>query len=154
MRRFKQQVSEAECVHILKMEKRGVLAVNGENGYPYTVPINFYYDEADGKIYFHGAKQGEKLERMQEDPRVSFCVYNQGFIREGEWAYNVTSVIVRGRISIEKDAAKCEDACWKLGRKYHPTEESVAHEIRTAMARAHVFYLAIDHMTGKLINES
>ena len=57
MRRFKQQLSEDECVEILKSAPRGVIAMNGENGYPYAVTINQYFDETDGKIYFHGALQ-------------------------------------------------------------------------------------------------
>ena len=56
MRRFKQQLSEEECLEILKTAKRGVLAVLGDEGYPYAVPLDFVYE--DGKIYFHCAKQG------------------------------------------------------------------------------------------------
>ena len=64
MRRFKQQLSEEECRHILKTEKRGVLAVNGDGGYPYTIPINYIYEEESGKIYFHGAKEGHKIDAL------------------------------------------------------------------------------------------
>lgn len=70
MRRFTQQVSQDECIKILKDEKRAALSVIGENGYPYTVPINFYYDEAENKIYFHGAKQGHKIEAIQKCNKV------------------------------------------------------------------------------------
>lgn len=154
MRRFKQQVSEEDCIHILKTERRGVLALHGENGYPYAMPINFYYDEADGNIYFHGAKEGTKAELLEADPRVSFCVCNQGFIREGEWAYNATSVIVRGRISIVEDREKAERICRSLGLKYYPTPEGVEKELRMAFARTRVTCLQIDYMTGKLVNES
>ena len=154
MRRFKQQVAEADCIAVLKTETRGVLAVNGENGYPYPVPINFYYSEAERTIYFHGAKQGEKLARIREDPRAAFCTYNQGFLREGEWAYNVTSVIVRGRVSILDDLARSEEICRKLGRKYYPSKEAVEAEIHKAFSRAYVFALTVESMTGKLVNES
>lgn len=154
MRRFKQQVSTEECIQILKTEKRGVLALHGENGYPYALPINFHYDETDGKIYFHGAGQGNKIDLLKENNKVCFCTYNQGFIKEGEWCYNPTSVIIRGRISELTDPKEIEDHCRALGQKYYPTKEGVEIEIQKAIARVHVLVLTIDYMTGKLVNES
>ena len=71
MMRVRQQLPEEECVEILKNEKRGVLAVNGDEGWPYAVPINFYYDEAAGKIYFHGAREGHKTESIDRDKKGS-----------------------------------------------------------------------------------
>jgi nitroimidazol reductase NimA-like FMN-containing flavoprotein (pyridoxamine 5'-phosphate oxidase superfamily) len=61
MRRFKQQMTDEECIRVLKEERRGVLSLHGEDGYPYGIPINYYYDEADGRIYLHGASSGHKL---------------------------------------------------------------------------------------------
>ena len=60
MRRFKQQITEAECIQILKVEKRGVLSLIGDDGYPYGLPLSHFYDERDGKIYFHGEKKATK----------------------------------------------------------------------------------------------
>ena len=54
--RKKQKLTVEECVRILKKEVRGVLAVVGDNGYPYAVPMNFYYSEKEHKIYFHSGK--------------------------------------------------------------------------------------------------
>ena len=62
--RKKQKLSLEECKSILKMEKRGVLSVYGDNGYPYGMPMNHFYDERDGKIYFHGAKEGHKIDAL------------------------------------------------------------------------------------------
>ncbi|SDB03994.1 Pyridoxamine 5'-phosphate oxidase [Pseudobutyrivibrio sp. YE44] len=84
MRRFKQQVSEAECIDILKSTKRGVLSVIGDDGYPYGMPINHYYCEEDGKIYFHGAKAGHKIDAIKACDKASYCVYNDGFRKEGD----------------------------------------------------------------------
>ena len=84
MRRFKQQLSEEECRHILKTEKRGVLAVNGDGGYPYTIPINYIYEEESGKIYFHGAKEGHKIDALLRDPKASFCVYDHVYRQRGD----------------------------------------------------------------------
>lgn len=154
MRRFRQQVSDEECIKILKTQKRGVLSMYGENGYPYSIPINFYYDETDGKIYFHGARQGNKIDLLNENNKVCFCVYDQGFVREGEWAYNVTSVIAFGRITRLEDPESVEHHSRLLGRKYAPTEEYVEQEIKRSLSRVNMLVMTIDHMTGKLVNES
>lgn len=67
MRRFKQQISNEECVEILKNEKRGVLSVIGDNGYPYGIPLNHYYDEKTNSIFFHGAKEGHKIDAIKKN---------------------------------------------------------------------------------------
>ena len=102
MRRFKQQLSEESCVEILKNEPRGVMAVAGENGYPYAFPIDFVYD--GGRLYFHCAKEGHKLDAIKSCDKVSFCVMNEGFRKDGEWALNISSVIVFGRVKIMTDS--------------------------------------------------
>ena len=66
MRRFKQQLTAEECVAILKREKRGVLSVIGDDGYPYGMPLDHYYDEGSGKLYFHCAKAGHKLDAIRQ----------------------------------------------------------------------------------------
>ena len=70
MRRFKQQITTEECKKVLKEEKRAAFSVIGDDGYPYTIPINFYYDEADNIIYFHGAKEGHKVDAMNRCDKV------------------------------------------------------------------------------------
>ena len=99
MRRFKQQLSEQECVEILEREPRGVMAVHGEDGYPYAFPMNYIY--MDGKLYFHCAKEGHKLDALKADNRVSFCVMDKGYRKDGDWALNIKSVIIFGRIKKE-----------------------------------------------------
>ena len=153
MRRFKQQVSEEKCIEILKNEWRGVLAVLGDDGYPYTVPLDFYYDEGDGKIYFHGAKEGHKLDAIARCDKVSFCVMDKGFKKDGDWALNITSVVVFGRLHPVIDAAKTKEKVCALGRKYHPTAEAVEAEWENAKNRMLCLELTIEHMTGKLVNE-
>jgi len=85
MRRFKQAVSEEECKKILREAKRGTFSVLGDNGYPYTIPINFYYDEIDNRIYFHGAKEGHKVDSIKKCDKVCFTTWNKGFRKEGRW---------------------------------------------------------------------
>jgi nitroimidazol reductase NimA-like FMN-containing flavoprotein (pyridoxamine 5'-phosphate oxidase superfamily) len=154
MRRFKQQVSEAECIRILQEEKRGVLSVLGEDGYPYGIPMNHWYNPEDGKIYFHGAKTGHKIDAIARCDKVSFCVWDVGYRKEGEWALNVTSVIVFGRIRLVADEEKAKLIGANLCRKFTDDEEYIRHEIQSAISRVQCLELTIDHMTGKLVNES
>ena len=101
--RIKQKLSDAECIEILKAEPRGVLSVLGDDGYPYGMPMNHWYCEENGRIYFHSGPKGHKVDAMREYEKVSFCVYDQGYRREGEWALNIKSVIVFGRIRVVED---------------------------------------------------
>lgn len=153
MRRFRQQVSDEECVRILKEVPRGVMAVYGEDGYPYAFPLDFIYDEESGKLYFHCAKEGHKLDAIRKNNHVSFCVMNEGFKKPGEWAWNITSVILFGRIREVTDPKGAEERIRKLGLKYYPTPESVDDEIRKAMKNVLVLEMTVDHMTGKLVHE-
>ncbi|MBQ9281490.1 MAG: pyridoxamine 5'-phosphate oxidase family protein [Treponema sp.] len=153
MRRFKQQVSEEKCIEILKNEWRGVLAVLGDDGYPYTIPLDFYYDEGDGKIYFHGAKEGHKVDAIEKCDKVSFCLMDKGFKKDGDWALNITSVVAFGRIKKVEDFEKVKEKVCKLGRKYHPSAEAVEIEWENAKNRVLCLEMTIEHMTGKLVNE-
>lgn len=153
MRRFKQQLSEAECLEILEKEPRGVMAVLGEEGYPYTVPLDFLY--RDGKLYFHGAREGHKLDALRRCNKVSFCVMDEGYRREGEWALNIKSVVVFGRVRILPwDEPGVEELLRELGNKYNPDPADVERELRGAIHRVQMLELTIEHMTGKLVNES
>ena len=139
---------------ILKEEKRGVLSLHGEDGYPYGIPMDHWYCEEDGKIYFHGAKAGHKIDALAKDNRVSYCVYDAGFRREGEWALNITSVVVFGRISLVTDEAKAARICEQICRKFTDDEAYIQKELTNAVPRVQCLELVIDHMTGKLVNES
>ncbi|MBQ4576633.1 MAG: pyridoxamine 5'-phosphate oxidase family protein, partial [Firmicutes bacterium] len=77
--RIKQQISTEECIQVLKEETRGVLSVNGDDGYPYGMPMNHWYNEEDGAIYFHSGKKGYRPEVLKKDNKVSYCVYDKGF---------------------------------------------------------------------------
>ena len=119
--RRKQRLSNEECISILKSEKRGVLSVNGDEGYPYGMPMNHFYNENDGCIYFHCGKHGHRVDALSKDSRVSFCVYDNGFRRDGEWALNIKSVIVFGQMEVVDDLDMVVYISDKLSRKF--TEE-------------------------------
>ena len=154
MRRFRQQVSREECIRILREEKRGVLSMLGENGYPYGIPLNHWYDPEDGKLYFHGAGTGHKIDALAKCNRVSYCVYDAGFRNEGEWAMRVTSVVAFGRIALVTDVEKARRIGTQLCRKFTDDEEYIRRELQNALSRVHCLELTIDHMTGKRVTES
>ena len=154
MRRFQQELSEEECVEILKKEPRGVLSVFDENGYPYGIPMNHWYNEADGKLYFHGAKSGHKLEAIKKYDKVSFCVYDSGYRNEGEWALNIKSVVVFGRMKVVEDSDKVVEICTNIGHKFTDDKEYLEDELQRALPRVLCLELTPEHMTGKRVKES
>ncbi len=154
MRRFKQQISDAECIEILKNTKRGVLSLMGDDGYPYGIPIDHWYCEEDGKIYFHGAKEGHKIDAIKACDKVSYCVYDEGYRKEGDWALNIKSVIIFGRIKLVEDEEKSKKICIAITRKFTDDEEYLQKELTNAFPRVQCLEITPEHMTGKLVNES
>ena len=154
MRRWKQQLTQDECKQILREEPRGVLAVLGDDAYPYALPMNFVYDDETGHLFFHCAKEGHKLDAVRKHNKVSFCVYDKGFRREGEWAPNIRSVIVFGRMREVSAGEETERRVRQLGMKYLPDAESVEKETAQTANRVLCLELVPEHMTGKLVNES
>ena len=154
MRRFKQQITDAECVEVLKGAKRGILSVIGDDGYPYGMPINHFYNEEDGRLYFHSGMKGHKVDAIERCDKASYCVYDGGYRREGEWALNIRSVIIFGRIEIIEDREKIYDIARRLSYKFTDDEEYIEREIRHSGPRTLMFALVPEHMTGKLVNEA
>ncbi len=152
--RFKQEISREECIRILKEELRGVLSVNGDDGYPYGSPINHWYNEEDGNIYFHGGKKGHKIDAMKNCPKASFCVMDKGFVKEGEWALNIRSVIVFGKMEFIEDQEEAMEITRKLSLKFTPDLEYIEEEIKHSAAGTLVYRLVPQHICGKLVNES
>ena len=152
--RKKQKLSEDECIRLLKSELRGVLSVLGDDDYPYGMPINHYYCEEDGKIYFHSGKNGHRIDAVKHCDKASFCVYDGGFRRKGEWALNINSVIVFGRIELIEDQEKIYKIARLLSYKFTNDEEYIEREIQKSGPGTMMFALVPEHMTGKLVKES
>ena len=150
--RKKQALSIEECKEILKQEVRGVLAVNGDDGYPYALTINFYYDEANNKIYFHSGKHGHKIDAIKCSDKVSFCVYDKGYKREGHWSLNIKSVIIFGRIHVVDDWT--DELMVEFCKRFTSDMEYINNEIKNFKSNTAVLCLDIEHMTGKLVNEA
>ena len=154
MLRKKQQLPESECIDILKTQLRGVLSVLGDDGYPYGMPLNHYYCEADGKLYFHSGKAGHKVDAIRRCDKASFCVYDEGFRRPGEWALNIRSVVIFGRIEIVEDRQTVYRIARELSLKFTGDEAYIRHEIARSGPGTLMFALVPEHMTGKLVNEA
>lgn len=154
MRRWKQSLTQEECVALLQSEKRGVLSVLGDDGYPYGIPMNFWYCPEDGHIYFHCSKQGHKIDAISRCDKVSFCTHDQGFRRDGEWAWNVKSVVIFGRIRAVEDYDHAMEAARQLGNRYTTDTAYVEKEIVVSGPNVRILELIPEHMTGKLVNES
>ena len=101
MRRFKQQLTDDACAEVLKNGQRGILAVLGDEGYPYTVPLDYVY--TDGKLYFHSAAEGHKVDAVRAEPKASFCVLAQREQDADGWSYYFDSVVVFGKVQIIED---------------------------------------------------
>lgn len=150
--RKKNKLSPTECKEILNQELRGVLAVNGDDGYPYALPINFYFDEENNRIYFHSGKVGHKLDAIAHSDKVSFCVYANGYRKDDHWALNIKSVIVFGRIHIVDDWT--DELMVDFCKRFTQDTEYIYSEIEKSRRNTIVLCLEIEHLTGKLVNEA
>lgn len=148
MRRKQQQLSARENDEILRRCTSGVLAVTGDGGYPYAVPLSYVYQE--GKLWFHGAVTGHKMDAVLQNDKVSFCVIDQDEVIPEKLTSAYRSVIVFGRARVPEDEAEIRQAAQWLGEKYNPgRDEDNAREIDGAMSRMRIIRLDIEHMTGK-----
>lgn len=146
MRRTRQELSREETESILQNGTTGVLAVHGDDGYPYAVPVNYVYK--DGKIYFHGAKAGHKFDAMARNEKVSFCVIARDQVVPDEFADYYKSAIAFGRVRLLAGDEALR-AVYDLGYKYNPAPAKVQAEVAKDAAHAACFEIAIDHLTGK-----
>ena len=154
MLRKKQQLTGEECVRILKDQLRGVLSVLGDDGYPYGMPLNHYYNEQDGRLYFHSGRAGHRTDALKKYRKASFCVFDEGFRRDGEWALNIKSVIVFGHIEFVEDREEIYRISAELSRKFTDDEAYIRREIERSGPGTLMFALVPEHITGKLVHES
>ena len=152
--RKNKQISKEECIRILKDEPRGVLSVLGDNDYPYGMPMNHFYNEEDGKIYFHCGKMGHRLDALKKHDKVSFCVYDEGYRQDGEWALNIKSVVVFGRMKVVNNLEKVVYISDNLSRKFTGDDAYIKEEIEKYASQTLLLELTPEHICGKLVTES
>lgn len=148
MRRNKQQLSEAETIAILQACTSGVLAVSGDDGYPYAVPLSYAYQ--DGKLFFHFATSGHKLDAIRNNDKASFCVIHTDDVIQETFTTHFRSAIVFGRVRILTEDSQKRYALECLGEKYSPDYRAKGQEeIERSWDRVMAAELLIEHMTGK-----
>lgn len=148
MRRIKQQLTQEECVKILECGRTGVLAVLGDDGYPYTVPINYYY--TDGKIYLHCAKSGHKLDAIRSNSKVSFCVVERDDILQEKFTTLFKSAVAFGKAEILTDKEEMRSSVTALAEKYCPDFlDEVPTEVEHGFDMLCMIKINIEHLTGK-----
>ena len=141
IRRKKQELTEKQCLDILRRAKTATLALSGDDGYPYSVPMNFVYE--DGKIYFHGAKEGHKIDAIKNNPKVSMSIIDQEDVIEEE----LTTYFGKARILQEDD--EIYHAIETLGLKYNEDEVTVEKEIQREWKALCCIEITIEHISGK-----
>ena len=153
MRRKKQMLSDEVCKAVLNRGSCGVLALDGDDGYPYALPISYVYDGE--KVYFHCAKSGHKLDAIRRNPKASFCVVDQDQVVPEEYTTYFRSVTLFGTIRILEDDSEKMAATRKLAVKYAPedTAENRQKAIDRDWAPLCMLEMTIDHMSGKEAKE-
>lgn len=153
VRKIKNEITIEDAKKLLKNNKRAALAVNGDNGYPYTIPINFYYDEDENRIYFHSAKKGHKIDSIKNSDKICLTTWNEGYKDDGDWAYHVSSCVVFGRARLIDDRNTTEEKVRNFALKYYPSAEEVEKEIKMGINGVQLVEIEIEHISGKKVHE-
>jgi len=149
MRRKRQALSPADIDAVLHRGTSGVLALAGDDGYPYAVPMSYLYD--GDKLYFHCAKAGHKLDAIRREPKASFCVIDQDQIVPEQYTTYFRSVILFGSIRVVEEEGEKRAAIEKLARRYapHDTDQGLQQAIDKDWAPLCMLEMTIDHKSGK-----
>ncbi len=152
MRRFRQQLPAELCEEVLVRGTSGVLSLVDEAGAPYGVPLSYLW--AAGKLIFHCAAEGLKLDCLRHEARASFCVIDQDEIVPQEFTTYYRSAIVRGKISVVENAQEKIRLCTLLGDKYWPGHADAGREQTIgSLQRLCILTLVPDEITGKEARE-
>lgn len=148
MRRKRQQLTQEESIAILQKATAGTLALLGDDYYPYAVPISYVYNE--GKIYFHSALNGHKVDAIRKYDKASFCVIEQDDVQPEKYTTFFRSVIAFGRIHIIEDEKEKLEIVRMLGNRYNPNQDdTLQKEIESGLSRLLAIRFDIEHLTGK-----
>lgn len=151
MRRFKQEIDKDTCKKILKEGKRGILSLNTDD-YPYGVPLSYYYK--DDCIYFHGAKQGYKLDCIKNNPKACFTLISEDKSKKDSWINYYDSVMAFGSIEIIEDKQECYKICKDIALHFTDDIDYIETELKNGVDRVTCLRLKIEHLSGKHIKES
>lgn len=153
IRKKKNEIPPEQAEQLLLHCRRGVLAVNGDDGYPYAVPINFFFDPENRKIYFHGARAGHKADALRACDKVCFTVYGHETVREEAWAPYLQSAVVFGRCRLMERGPEAARRLKQFAMKYYPEEPLADREIAASGRAVQMFEITIEHISGKEVQE-
>lgn len=153
IRRKKNELSTEEAKTLLKNVRIGVLSVNGDDGYPYAVPVNFLYSEEENRIWFHGAKAGHKAESLEKNDKVCFTVFGDETVKGEFWAPFVKSAVVFGRCRQIRDPERALVTLRQFAGKYYPDQNLIEEEIAASAKAVRMFEIEIEHLSGKEVQE-
>ena len=153
IRRKEKEISVDESLQVLKETRIGILALNGDDGYPFAIPVNYYYDEADCKIYFHGSKAGHKIDSLKRSDKVCFTVVGKEVVKKESWAPFVKSVVIFGRCHLIEDKTTADNKLRQFAMKYYPSEDLVNEEISVYGKAVQMYEIEIEHLSGKELQE-
>lgn len=153
VRKIKNELDEKTTKEVLKKAPRGVLALNGDDGYPYGLPLNYVYDEDNNVLYFHGTKTGYKIDCIEKSPKASFTALLEEGVSDDGWSKNVSSVVAFGLLEEIEDSDFARDALVKLAQKYYPSEDFIEENIKANFKNTKMLAFHINYMTGKRVNE-
>lgn len=153
IRKKRNEISLESAKKLLAAERRGMLAVNGDDGYPYAVPVNYWYCEDENRIFFHGSRVGYKIERLKQDDKVCFTVYGNETVKDEEWAPYVQSAVVFGRCRLIDNRERAIELVRRFAGKYFPDPALIEEEIASAGRAVQMFEIEIEHLSGKEVQE-
>ena len=153
IRKKKNEISTEDAKELLRTSRRGILAVNGDDGYPYAIPINYFYDEASEKIFFHGSRVGHKADALKACDKICFTVIGQETLKAEPWAPYVKSAVVFGRCRLIEDTEYALKMLRQFTMKYYPDEQTMNEEIARCAKAVQMFEISIEHISGKEVQE-
>ena len=153
IRKRKNEIGVDAVNRLLHNARRGIFAVNGDDGYPYAIPVNYLYDEENQKIYFHGARVGHKADAIKKCDKVCFTVFGNETIKKESWAPFVQSVVVFGRCHLVESGARTTALLKRFAMKYYPSEQLVDEEITHSGKAVQIFEIDVEYLSGKEIQE-
>lgn len=153
IRKKKNELDIEASKRLLRQARRGVLAVNGDDDYPYAVPVNYWYDEENQKIYFHGARTGHKADAIKACSKVCFTVFGNETVKKEAWAPFLQSVVVFGRCRFITEQPMAMELLKKFAMKFYPSERMADEEIAVSGKAVQMYEIVIEHLSGKEIQE-
>lgn len=153
LRRKTKEINIEDAKALLENARIGVLSVNGDDGYPYAVPVNFLYSKEENRIWFHGARAGHKADSIEKNDKVCFTVFGNETVKEEAWAPYVKSAVIFGRCRRIGDSERAMAVLREFAGKYYPDKDLIEEEISASAKAVRMFEIEIEHMSGKEVQE-